>query len=92
MVCDNAMGLPERTGTDVLEVVVPSDYKCPNGGKFKARALHWGALHGSSARRHDWIIHMDEETRFDVDTVRATRAQAEEAVTCAIPTCAHSQA
>ena len=71
VVCDNAMGLPERTGTDVLEVVVPSDYKCPNGGKFKARALHWGALHGSSARRHDWIIHMDEETRFDVDTVSA---------------------
>ena len=73
VVCDNAMGLPERTGTEVLEVVVPSDYKCPNGGKFKARALHWGALHGSSARRHDWIIHMDEETRFDVDTVSATR-------------------
>ena len=47
VVCDNAMGLPERTGTEVLEVVVPSDYKCPNGGKFKARALHWGALHGS---------------------------------------------
>ena len=38
VVCDNAMGLPERTGTEVLEVVVPSDYKCPNGGKFKARA------------------------------------------------------
>ena len=82
VVCDNAMGLPERTGTEVLEVVVPSDYKCPNGGKFKARALHWGALHGSSARRHDWIIHMDEETRFDVDTVRATRARAEGTVTC----------
>ena len=53
----------------MLEVVVPSDYKCPNGA-FKARALHWGAL-GRSARRHDWIIHMDEETRFDVDTVSA---------------------
>ena len=70
VVADNAMGLAARTRTEVLEVTVPSEYKCPNGGKFKARALHYATLH-SSARPHDWIVHMDEETRFTPDTVAA---------------------
>jgi hypothetical protein len=68
VVADNAMGIAARTRTEVLEVTVPSDYRCPNGGKFKARALHYATSH-SSARRHDWIVHMDEETRFTAETV-----------------------
>jgi hypothetical protein len=33
------MGLAERTGKDMTEIVVPTAYKCPNGGKFKARCV-----------------------------------------------------
>ena len=70
VVTDNAMDLRARTRTDVVELVVPSSYKPPNGCKFKARALHYAAVSGcSDARRHDWLIHMDEETRFDSVTV-----------------------
>ena len=68
VVADNYMNMRERTGTDVLEVTVPKEYRCPNGGKFKARALHYASIH-SQARREDWVVHMDEETRFDAATV-----------------------
>jgi hypothetical protein len=53
------------------EVVVPKEYKCPSGAKFKARALHYAILN-SRATRNDWVVHLDEETRFDEDTVKHT--------------------
>lgn len=51
-------------------IVVPPDYQAPNGAMYKARALQY-ALENSSAQPEDWIIHLDEETRFDSDTARA---------------------
>lgn len=70
VVTDNAMDLAARTALDVVEIVVPSAYKPANGCKFKARALHYAAACGvSAARRMDWIVHMDEETRFNAATV-----------------------
>ena len=65
---DTHMGIAERVHLDMTEIVVPTEYKCPNGGKFKARALHYASLH-SAARENDWVVHMDEETRFNEDTV-----------------------
>lgn len=65
---DTQMGIAERIGLDMTEIVVPSGYRCPNGAKFKARALHY-ASRVSAARDLDWVIHMDEETRFNEDTV-----------------------
>lgn len=53
---------------EVEEIVVPSDYSPPGGCKYKARALNYAA-NASSSLHHDWIVHLDEETRFDVDTV-----------------------
>lgn len=48
--------------SDVILLVVPSDYRTPNGTKFKARALHY-ACTASVVPQHAWVIHMDEETR-----------------------------
>jgi amino acid adenylation domain-containing protein len=52
----------------VEQLVVPHSYKPPGGCKYKARALNYAA-NASPALHHDWIVHLDEETRFDVDTV-----------------------
>lgn len=54
-------------------IVVPPDYVTENGARYKARALHY-ALGVSDAAPEDWIIHLDEETRFTSDTVRAIAA------------------
>lgn len=59
-----------RTSTHVTQVVVPDSYVPPHGTKFKARALQY-TIHHSAARLHDWIVHLDEETTFDEDTIRA---------------------
>jgi len=86
-------GLPEeRWGLEVVtdqrmalsckvtvQIVVPEDYKCPNGAKYKARALHYAAMHLGDSRTEmpkpqDWIVHLDEETRADVHTVAAVYA------------------
>lgn len=52
------------------EIVVPCTYEAPNGAKFKARALHY-AIYESNAKENDWIIHLDEETTFDLDTIES---------------------
>jgi beta-1,4-mannosyltransferase len=64
VVTDKLMSLPSW----VSEIVVPSDYSPPNGCKYKARALNY-AVTASSARPNDWIVHLDEETRFDSETL-----------------------
>ncbi|MCP5095528.1 MAG: glycosyltransferase [Chloroflexi bacterium] len=69
VVTDNPLSITLE-GERVHTVVVPDSYRPPNGSKFKARALHY-ALHVSTAVAEDWIIHLDEETQFDEETVRS---------------------
>ena len=68
---DTAIDAARLTGLPVREIVVPSDFKPPGGCRFKARALEWACRPGvSTARRDDWIIHMDEETKTTRAAVR----------------------
>jgi egghead protein (zeste-white 4 protein) len=53
---------------NIKQIVVPSDYIPPNNVKFKGRALHY-AVSASDANNNDWIIHLDEETRFNHKTI-----------------------
>ena len=70
VVTDRATRVARATGLPVREMVVPADYRPKNGCKFKARALHYASrMHVSDARRDDWIVHLDEETK----TTRAVR-------------------
>ena len=55
--------------TNFSEIVVPSSYQCESGAKYKARALHYAIIHGQ-CRDQDWIIHLDEETRFTAETAQ----------------------
>jgi len=71
VVVDNPIELDEQYCATVI--VVPPDYQPPKGARYKARALHY-ALSASPAQPQDWIIHLDEETRFNGDTVRAIHA------------------
>eukprot|EP00445_Apocalathium_hangoei_P080353 CAMPEP_0204180082 /NCGR_PEP_ID=MMETSP0361-20130328/50689_1 /ASSEMBLY_ACC=CAM_ASM_000343 /TAXON_ID=268821 /ORGANISM="Scrippsiella Hangoei, Strain SHTV-5" /LENGTH=999 /DNA_ID=CAMNT_0051139447 /DNA_START=12 /DNA_END=3011 /DNA_ORIENTATION=+ len=74
VVTDSPLGLSAlcAKGLDVTETLVPSSYKCPNGGKFKARAMHWAIRNSETKLRlNDWICHLDEETYFDIHTVCA---------------------
>ncbi len=71
IVTDRALGLTAQAG--VHEIVVPTGYTLPRGTRYKARALHY-ALGVSEARPEDWVIHLDEETRFDAETVLAIAA------------------
>ena len=68
---DNAIDAARLTGLPVREIVVPADFKPPGGCRFKARALEYACRPGvSTARRDDWIVHMDEETKVgDVTAV-----------------------
>ncbi|PXF42370.1 Beta-1,4-mannosyltransferase egh [Gracilariopsis chorda] len=71
VVTDNSLDLAEQVNdVSVKEIVVPDQYHPPNGAMYKARALNYAIL-ASDARARDWIVHLDEETSFDVDTVRA---------------------
>ncbi len=54
----------------VRVLVVPGGYRLASGAQYKARALQY-ALGASNAALEDWVIHLDEETRFDAHTVRA---------------------
>lgn len=58
---------------DVAEIVVPSEYRPASGALFKARALNY-AIGVSEARREDWVLHLDEETRFDEVAAAAVMA------------------
>eukprot|EP00756_Hemistasia_phaeocysticola_P035365 Hpha_TRINITY_DN16579_c0_g2::TRINITY_DN16579_c0_g2_i1::g.133492::m.133492 len=57
------------------QVVVPTAYQCPRGGKFKSRALHYAIdaeRHASVARpgEDDWVVHLDEESRMSKESLR----------------------
>ncbi len=69
VVSDNDLDLDTGDGQVAL-IVVPEDYAPENGARFKARALHY-TLTASAAAAQDWIVHLDEETRFDGATIRA---------------------
>jgi egghead protein (zeste-white 4 protein) len=69
VVSDNFMAIASEDG-QVSLIQVPDGYRPPGGARFKARALHY-ALSESPATDDDWIIHLDEETRFDQTTARA---------------------
>lgn len=68
VVSDNFMALDSEDG-QVRLIQVPDGYRPPRNARFKARALHY-ALGASDATDEDWLIHLDEETRFDEETVR----------------------
>lgn len=55
---------------EIHYVLVPANYRPPNGAKWKARALHY-LLQTSKARRQAcggienvWVLHMDEESQL----------------------------
>jgi hypothetical protein len=58
---------------DVVQIVVPDEYACPNGAKYKARALHFATCNVGDRKAlphdYDWIVHLDEETRVDLHTI-----------------------
>ena len=75
VVTDKNMNLVRRCpGIDVKEIVVPDDYHVYDAlnveTKYKARALHFAISH-CGADDNDWIVHLDEETRFDRRTVQS---------------------
>jgi egghead protein (zeste-white 4 protein) len=51
----------------VTEIIVPESYECST--RFKGRALQYAIEH-SDAELDDWIIHLDEETRFNTYTLQ----------------------
>ncbi|CAK0911715.1 unnamed protein product [Prorocentrum cordatum] len=67
VVTDSPLDLA-KLGTCATEILVPSAYTPPHGCRYKARALQYAVL-ASTAGRMDWIVHLDEETTFDADTV-----------------------
>lgn len=70
VVTDNVVGVSNLDDRQVYELVVPKSYTPPGGALYKARALQY-AIEKSPAGDEDWIIHLDEETQFDADTVNA---------------------
>lgn len=69
IVTDNPMSI-DYESEQLKIIAVPDDYVLESGTKYKARALNY-ALHHSHATDKDWVIHLDEETRFDEDTIRS---------------------
>lgn len=70
VVTDQSVGLNEHRKDGIVELVVPKEFSCSTGALYKARALNY-AIKASDARLHDWIVHLDEETRFDADCIHA---------------------
>jgi hypothetical protein len=55
---------------DLKNIVCPKSYKSPLGkAKYKARALDYFRYHVSLGV-YDWILHCDEESTCDAETVR----------------------
>lgn len=72
IVSDNPLDI-DSNGGRVVVIQIPASYRTPSGAKYKARALEY-VLGVSDAAPEDWIIHLDEETAFDADAVRAIHA------------------
>jgi hypothetical protein len=48
------------------EILIPEQWKCPNGSLFKGRALHYAMLH-SNGRDDAVVVHLDEESEITAD-------------------------
>lgn len=69
IVTDNPVST-DYESTQLSVIAVPVSYEPSGGAKYKARALHYALSH-TSATWEDWVVHLDEETHFTEDTVRA---------------------
>lgn len=67
VVSDNELDIPS-TITPTQLIVVPQEYQTLHHAKYKARALQY-ALEVSSATDEDYIIHLDEETQVNEQTI-----------------------
>ncbi len=56
-------------GERVRVIEVHPAFTTERSARYKARALHF-ALQESAARPHDWIFHLDDESRIDAGTVQ----------------------
>jgi hypothetical protein len=70
---DNPLDLANTCPGMAVELLVPKEFAPRGGAKFKARALQY-SIEASAAEPGDWIVHLDEETRFDAETVRGVLA------------------
>ncbi len=54
------------------EIVVPKDFKCPNGSRNKMRALQYGNewLHDRGYGKETYICHLDDDSLVDGDYLR----------------------
>jgi len=69
VVTDRPVNLPSHR--NLREIVVPEDFRPPNGCKFKARALQYCLEPSVNVLNdNDWIIHLDEETILTPDSVK----------------------
>lgn len=59
VVSDREIPVPEGVNL----VVVPEDYRTPNGSLFKARALYYLQTQ-KTLEDQDWVIYLDEESRL----------------------------
>jgi beta-1,4-mannosyltransferase len=63
---------------EIVPLVVPDDYRTPNGSLYKARALQY-AVERSTLPDKAWIMHLDEESHITRSVVLGiSRAIAEE--------------
>jgi len=59
----------ERHSTEFI--VVPREYQCPNGSRFKARALEYARLYATPSEKSEWILFLDEESLLTDSAVDA---------------------
>jgi len=60
--------------SEVRIIVVPSEYRTPNGTRFKARANHYAhelRMKEGETTDHVWVLHMDDDTGVGPDTAEA---------------------
>ena len=68
IVTDKAVSLEKYS--DILETVVPEQYRTPNNALYKARALHYCLEPNINIlSNEDWIVHLDEETKLTDDVI-----------------------
>jgi hypothetical protein len=70
---DRILRLASRSDL-IRVVVVPKNYRTPNGTRFKARANHYAhelRIHENEARDDVWVLHMDDDTGVGPDTALA---------------------
>jgi egghead protein (zeste-white 4 protein) len=72
--CEALIQIRKMAGPLVRIVVVPRDYRPPDGTRFKARAAHYAhelRISEGEARDDVWLLHMDDDTGVGPDTAQA---------------------